>query len=120
MSTWLDHWDPRYTDRVRLLVEMTCALRSSSPVETTVRPSPSFGTCSIFWIDTSIRRIHRRRASQRGCCVADCHLEHSTPPRSHSSVVTHPTPEGLSRHLRPHLLGLAKAKAWRWPACWHR
>ena len=22
MSTWLDHWDRRYTDRVRLLVEM--------------------------------------------------------------------------------------------------
>lgn len=22
MNTWLDHWDRRYTDRVRLLVEI--------------------------------------------------------------------------------------------------
>ena len=28
MSTWLDHWDQRYTDRVRLLVEILPVLAS--------------------------------------------------------------------------------------------
>lgn len=28
MSTWLDHWDRRYTDRVRLLVEILPVMAS--------------------------------------------------------------------------------------------
>src|SRR5690554_6932074 len=100
--------------------EMTFALRSSSLVEKMVRPSLSFGTHSIFSIDTSIQHIHPRRASQRGCCVAECLRARSTPLRFHSSVVTRPTPENLSPHLLQHLLRMAQTTIWRWPVYWHR
>ena len=49
MSTWLDHWDQRYTDRVRLLVEILPVLASE----------PGFalkgGTADLPPVDVPIR-----------------------------------------------------------------
>ena len=60
MSTWLDHWDRRYTERVRLLVEILPVLAQEHGHEGLFAATLLAATvCSFFTISALLWGLER-------------------------------------------------------------
>ena len=70
MSTWLDHWNRRYTDRVRLLVEMLAqeprfALKGGTAINLFEHDLPRLSVdIDLAWLPVHEDRLQQGRVSR--------------------------------------------------------